>query len=151
LGRRRLTAVQAIASATTPTMRLEALRDLAQGRVRLLYVSPERHGRAPVLRRAVVRQELARLVLDEAHCGIDWGHGFRPEFRHVAAAVEHLRRAPRMALTATATPSVTTDIASTLQMRQPTRTLRPADRPNLRFRIVKVGSERERARELLRV
>lgn len=150
-GRRRLTAVQAITSSTSSTMRMETLRDLAAGRVRLLYISPERLVHDPVLRRALESQDLAGLVVDEAHCVSDWGHDFRPEFRQVAAAVAHLRRAPRMALTATATPAVVADIAMTLQMRQPAQTQRPADRPNLRFRIVKVGSERERARELLRI
>lgn len=150
-GRRRLTAVQAITSATTATLRLETLRDLAAGRVRLLYVSPERLVRDPVLRRALESQDLAGLVVDEAHCVSDWGHDFRPEFRQVAASVAHLRRAPRLALTATATPAVVADVAATLEMRRPAKILRPADRPNLRFRVVKVASERDRARELLRI
>jgi ATP-dependent DNA helicase RecQ len=150
-GRRRLHAVAGITSATPAAVRTETLRDLAAGKVRLLYVSPERLVRDPILVQALEAQDLAGLVVDEAHCVSAWGHDFRPEFRRVATAVSHLRRAPRMALTATATPAVADDISATLEMVRPHIVRQPADRPNLRFRVVKVGSERDRARELLRI
>ncbi|MEV5693053.1 RecQ family ATP-dependent DNA helicase [Micromonospora globbae] len=150
-GRRGLRGVQGITSSTPATVRTEILRDLAAGKVRLLYVSPERLVRDPVLRVALERQDLAALVVDEAHCVSDWGHDFRPEFRQVSRAVAHLDRAPRMALTATATPPVVQDIIATLELRDPVTVSRPSDRPNLRFQVTKVNDERERARELLRI
>ncbi|MEU0553262.1 RecQ family ATP-dependent DNA helicase [Dactylosporangium sp. NPDC006015] len=150
-GRRGLRGVQGITQSTPSTVRTEIVRDLAAGKVRLLYVSPERLVRDPVLRIALERQDLAALVVDEAHCVSDWGHDFRPEFRRVSTAVAHLGRAPRMALTATATPLVAQDIGQTLELDRPVTVSRPADRPNLRFRVVKVTGERDRARELLRV
>ncbi|WP_446209839.1 RecQ family ATP-dependent DNA helicase [Micromonospora sp. IBSANI012] len=150
-GRRGLRGVQGITGSTPATVRNEILRDLAAGKVRLLYVSPERLVRDPVLRVALERQDLAGLVVDEAHCVSDWGHDFRPEFRQVSRAVAHLDRAPRMALTATATPPVVQDLIATLELRDPVVVSRPSDRPNLRFQVTKVAGERERARELLRV
>ncbi|MFG2109822.1 RecQ family ATP-dependent DNA helicase [Micromonospora chersina] len=150
-GRRGLRGVQGITGSTPAAVRNEILRDLAGGKVRLLYVSPERLVRDPVLRVALERQDLAGLVVDEAHCVSDWGHDFRPEFRQVSRAVAHLDRAPRMALTATATRPVAQDIIATLELRDPVTVTRPSDRPNLRFRVTKVTDERERARELLRI
>ena len=98
--------------------------------------------RDPVLRVALERQDLAALVVDEAHCVSDWGHDFRPEFRRVSRAVAHLDRAPRMALTATATEPVRHDIVGTLELNEPVVVSRPADRPDLRFRVTQVGGER---------
>ncbi|WP_208758369.1 RecQ family ATP-dependent DNA helicase [Micromonospora violae] len=150
-GLRGLRGVHGITGSTPATVRTEILRDLAAGKVRLLYVSPERLVRDPVLRVALERQDLAGLVVDEAHCVSAWGHDFRPEFRQVSRAVAHLDRAPRMALTATATPPVVQDIIGTLELRQPVTVSRPSDRPNLRFQVTKVADERQRARELLRI
>lgn len=149
--RRGLSEVQGISSTTSGSLRTEILRDVADGRVRLLYVSPERLVRDPVLRKALARQELGGLVVDEAHCVSAWGHDFRPEFRRVAAAVDEFQRAPRLALTATATRPVRDDVIATLELRDPLVIQTPADRPNLRLWVHKVGSERERARELLRI
>ncbi|MFI1996075.1 RecQ family ATP-dependent DNA helicase [Actinoplanes sp. NPDC020271] len=150
-GRLGLRGVQGITGTTPSSVRSEILRDLAAGKVRLLYVSPERLVRDPVLHRALQRQDLAGLVVDEAHCVSDWGHDFRPEFRRVSQAVAHLGRAPRMALTATATPPVAQDIISALEMTEPVTVSLPSDRPNLSLRVVQVAGERERARELLRI
>jgi ATP-dependent DNA helicase RecQ len=150
-GRRGLRGVQGITANTPGTVRTEILRDLAEGKVRLLYVSPERLVRDPVLQLALRRQDLAGLVVDEAHCVSAWGHDFRPEFRRVATAVSHLGRAPRMALTATAAPPVSRDVTATLELTDPMTVVRPADRPNLTFHVTRVSGERERARELLRV
>jgi ATP-dependent DNA helicase RecQ len=150
-GRLGLRGVHGITGNTPATIRNEIVRDLAAGKVRLLYLSPERLVRDPVLRVALEKQDLGGLVVDEAHCVSDWGHDFRPEFRRVAQAVAHLDRAPRMALTATATGPVARDIAATLDLQDPAEARLPSDRPNLRFHVVKASTERERARELLRV
>lgn len=150
-GRRGLSCVQGITAQTPGSLRTEILRDVSAGKVRLLYVSPERLVHDPVLRRALERQDLGALVIDEAHCVSDWGHDFRPEFRRVCAAVAHLSRAPRMALTATATPAVRDDVIRVLEMASPVIVSRPADRPNLAYRVVQVDSSRDRARTLLRV
>ena len=51
----------------------------------------------PILKKALARQDLSGLVVDEAHCVSVWGHDFRPEFRQIARAVNDFRRSPRMA------------------------------------------------------
>ncbi|MCU1695841.1 MAG: ATP-dependent helicase [Mycobacterium sp.] len=150
-GRRGIRPVQGITGTTSRVVQTEILRDTAEGRVRLLYVSPERLARDPVLRGALRRQELNRVVVDEAHCISVWGHDFRPEFRQVPASVATFdTRPPRAGLTATATPEVETDIGGALQMLDPMVVREPSDRPNLRFRVTKCANENARARELLR-
>lgn len=150
-GRRGIRSVQGVTGTTSKVVQTEILRDTAEGKVRLLYVSPERLARDPVLRGALARQELNRVVVDEAHCISVWGHDFRPEFRQVPASVaEFTTRPPRSGLTATATPEVETDITGSLKMHDPVTVREPSDRPNLRFRVTECGSDRHRTRELLR-
>jgi ATP-dependent DNA helicase RecQ len=150
-GRRGIRPVQGITGTTSRVVQTEILRDTAEGRVRLLYVSPERLARDPVLRGALARQELNHVVVDEAHCISVWGHDFRPEFRQVPASVATFStRPPRAGLTATATPEVENDIGQSLDMHEPLVVREPSDRPNLQFRVTQCGDERQRARELLR-
>lgn len=150
-GRRGIRAVHGITGATSRVVQTEILRDTAEGRVRLLYVSPERLARDPVLRGALGRQRLNAVVVDEAHCVSVWGHDFRPEFRQVPASVAAFDTRPaRGGLTATATPEVETDISHSLQMQDPAVTREPSDRPNLRFRVIECRDNKERDRELLR-
>ncbi|MGV0795505.1 RecQ family ATP-dependent DNA helicase [Mycolicibacterium elephantis] len=150
-GRRGIRPVHGITGMTSRVVQTEILRDTANGRVRLLYVSPERLARDPVLRGALGRQQLNRVVVDEAHCISVWGHDFRPEFRQVPASVATFdTRPPRTGLTATATPEVETDITNAMEMQDPAAIREPSDRPNLRLRVLKRANERDRARELLR-
>lgn len=150
-GRRGIRPVQGITGTTSRMVQTEILRDTADGRVRLLYVSPERLARDPVLRGALSRQQLNRVVVDEAHCISVWGHDFRPEFRQVPASVATFStRPPRAGLTATATPEVATDITASMALQDPMMVREPSDRPNLRFRVIRCGNDRERTRELLR-
>lgn len=150
-GRRGIRPVQGITGTTSRVVQTDILRDTASGHVRLLYVSPERLARDPVLRGALGRQQLNRVVVDEAHCVSVWGHDFRPEFRQVPASVATFdTRPPRAGFTATATPEVETDIVGAMDMVDPTTVREPSDRPNLRFRVHRCVDERDRVRELLR-
>jgi len=150
-GRRGIRPVHGITGTTSKVVQTEILRDTAEGRVRLLYVSPERLARDPVLRGALGRQQLNRVVVDEAHCISVWGHDFRPEFRQVPASVATFAtRPPRAGLTATATPEVETDITASMQMHEPVTVREPSDRPNLHFWVIECANDKERTRELLR-
>ena len=126
--------------------------DLREGRLRLLYVSPERLGRlAPALRDHGIRPSL--LAVDEAHCIAEWGHDFRPCYRTLGAARYRLGRPPAVALTGSATPEVRADIARALRFRPGrfTEHLGSFDRANLWFGVVPVASERARLEALVRL
>jgi ATP-dependent DNA helicase RecQ len=88
----------------------------------------------------------ALLCVDEAHCISEWGHDFRPSYLRLGAARQRLGNPPALALTATATPRVRTDIAERLGLRNPLVLTAPAHRENLRLRVELVpGSEKARA------
>jgi ATP-dependent DNA helicase RecQ len=126
----------------------ESIRDLAEGRIRLLYVSPERLVNDPGLQGALANLTLGCLVVDEAHCVSSWGHDFRPEFRQIAKAVLEFERSPRLGLTATATPDVEADIIETLEMENLVIVRKPVDRLDLRWWVTECGTERSRDTEL---
>jgi ATP-dependent DNA helicase RecQ len=88
----------------------------------------------------------ALLCVDEAHCISEWGHDFRPSYLRLGAARERLGNPPALALTATATPRVRTDIAKRLRLHEPVVLVAPAHRENLRLSVDLVpGPEKFRA------
>src|SRR5438034_655384 len=94
------------------------LRGLHAGEYKLLYVAPERlmlDGWSENLK----KWNVACLAIDEAHCVSEWGHDFRPEYRQLAKLRAALPDVPIMALTATATERVRTDIITHLKLRDP--------------------------------
>jgi ATP-dependent DNA helicase RecQ len=103
--------------------------DLEQGRLDLLYVSPERL--LGGLMERLARRELALLAIDEAHCVSQWGHEFRPEYRELACLPERFPGVPRLALTATADPRTRADILHALRMGAARVFLASFHRPNL--------------------
>jgi ATP-dependent DNA helicase RecQ len=111
------------------------LAGLHRGEWRLLYVAPERL----VLdewQENLKAWNVAALVIDEAHCVSEWGHDFRPEYRQLARLRDWLPGVPVMALTATATERVRTDVASHLRLRDPAVFVASFNRPNLSYRVV---------------
>jgi ATP-dependent DNA helicase RecQ len=128
------------------------LRRLAEGGLRLLYLSPERLERfAPELRAAGIRPAL--LAVDEAHCIAEWGHDFRPSYRGLLAARYRLGRPPTIALTGSATPAVREEIARALGFPSGkyAEHLGSFDRRNLWFGVVRVPNDRERLHALRRL
>ncbi|WP_254053455.1 RecQ family ATP-dependent DNA helicase [Singulisphaera sp. GP187] len=84
--------------------------DLRTGRLKLLYVAPERLASERFLH-TLARQEVSLLVVDDAHCISQWSHNFRPVYLNLAQRAESLDVGRVLALTATATPQVARDIA----------------------------------------
>jgi ATP-dependent DNA helicase RecQ len=105
-------------------------RQVAQGRIRLLYVSPERLASA-ASRRAVSAAGPRRVVVDEAHCVVRWGHDFRPDYLGLGAVLADLGRPPVSALTATATAGEQDEILRVLGSPRARRIITGFDRPNL--------------------
>ena len=139
--RRRGVPAAALNSATPPDRRLAALRDLADGSLRLLYVSPERLVTASF--RVLWRTPPTRLVVDEAHCISEWGHDFRPSYRHIAGFASFVGNPPIAAYTATATPATRADIETCLSLRRPFRAIASVDRPNVRWEVWRPRSAAE--------
>jgi len=126
-------------------------RSIAEGTLRLLYVSPERLDKLSLeLQASSIQPRL--LVVDEAHCIAEWGHDFRPSYRRLARARYRLGRPQAVALTGSATPAVREQIAQTLRLRPGYALhLGSFDRPNLWFGAVRVDGERERYEALLQL
>jgi ATP-dependent DNA helicase RecQ len=110
-------------------------RGLHRGEYRMLYVAPERLMLETFLERAL-NWNIAQLAIDEAHCISEWGHDFRPEYRELKKLRKHLPEVPIMALTATATDRVRSDIIQQLHLREPRCYVASFNRPNLTYRVV---------------
>jgi ATP-dependent DNA helicase RecQ len=105
-------------------------RDLIEGALDLLYVSPERLLGNGTLDR-LSRLPLSVIAIDEAHCVSAWGHEFRPEYRDLAKLGALFPAVPRIALTATADPRTREDIQTALELDQARVFLSSFHRPNL--------------------
>jgi ATP-dependent DNA helicase RecQ len=118
--------------------------DAAAGRLRLLYVSPER---LPRLADELLARggTVSRLAVDEAHCIVEWGHDFRPSYRVLRRVRTTLGNPPCIALTGTATPEVRREICRSLGFREDAREIVGSfDRPNLKFEVVTVSGRDDR-------
>ncbi|XP_015515490.2 Bloom syndrome protein homolog [Neodiprion lecontei] len=108
--------------------------------LKLLYVTPEKISASQrfcsCLSKLYERGLLSRFVIDEAHCVSQWGHDFRPDYKKLKLLRENYPRVPTMALTATATPRVRTDILYQLNMTHPKWFMCSFNRPNLKYSII---------------
>ena len=87
------------------------------GGLKFLYISPERLT-TDLAKERIKRMKVNLLAIDEAHCISQWGYDFRPPYLEIAAIREYMPNVPVMALTATATPDVVTDICKKLEFRK---------------------------------
>lgn len=132
--RRRGVAAAFVNSAQTAGESAEAIVRAERGELKMLYVAPERLEAGDIAER--LRSRVCAVAVDEAHCISHWGHDFRPSYRRLSEARRRLGWPPAIALTATATPEVRTDIASQLRMRNPTVIVTGFDRTNLEYSVV---------------
>lgn len=122
--------------------------DLAEGRIDLLYVSPERLLSPGTLDR-LSRQKISVIAIDEAHCISAWGHEFRPEYRALETLPRHFPNVPRIALTATADPRTRDDILTALAMPEAKVLAASFHRPNLIIAARPKGGEMKQLVEAL--
>lgn len=119
------------------------ISSLRQGKYKLVYVAPERF-RSPRFNDALATLNISLFAVDEAHCVSTWGHDFRPDYLRLRNVIERLENTPTLALTATATPYVRSDIIQQLGLKQPQTFVSGFDRPNLSIAVVHTEREREK-------
>jgi ATP-dependent DNA helicase RecQ len=108
--------------------------DVVAGKVKLLYVAPERL-MMPVFLSMLAHVDVGLFAIDEAHCISEWGHDFRPEYRALSELRMRFPSVPIAAFTATATPGVQRDIRAQLALRDPVSVRGNLDRPNIRYQV----------------
>ena len=112
----------------------EVRKDLMSGATKLLYVAPESLTKAENV--AMLKEiKISFYAVDEAHCISEWGHDFRPEYRRIRNIIEDIGVSPIIALTATATPKVQSDIIKNLGMTDATVFKSSFNRSNLYYEI----------------
>jgi ATP-dependent DNA helicase RecQ len=112
----------------------QVMRQAREGAFRLLYLSPERLQRADTLG-WLQQVPISFFAIDEAHCISEWGHEFRPEYRHLSRLRGKFPDRPIAAFTASATRHVRHDILAQLELRNPDKYIASFHRPNLRYLV----------------
>ena len=121
-------------SSLSKTQIQQVRADLVAGRTKLLYVAPESLTKEENI--AMLKTiPISFYAIDEAHCISEWGHDFRPEYRRINEIVSQIGKAPMIALTATATPKVQSDIQKNLGMTNARVFKSSFNRPNLYYEI----------------
>src|SRR6185503_5750292 len=127
--------------------RIEALRRREH---KLVYVAPERF-RSSRFTSALQQVPISLFAVDEAHCISTWGHDFRPDYLRLRNVIKSLGKVQTLALTATATPYVRSDIIQQLGLDQPQTFVSGFDRPNLSIEVKHTEREREKIAHIKRL
>lgn len=132
-----------INSEQTPEENTQIINDAKQGKIKILYIAPERQENSEWIE-AVQQMNLSMIVVDEAHCISVWGHDFRPAFKRIINLIKLLPKGlPVLATTATATKRVEQDVIQ--QIGNNITTIRGnLMRDNFKLFVVKVSSEDEK-------
>ncbi|MBK8500775.1 MAG: DNA helicase RecQ [Saprospiraceae bacterium] len=109
-------------------------RNLENGKIRLLYISPEK-AVMPRFIQYIKQKKIDLLAIDEAHCISIWGNDFRPVYAQLTQLMRELPRTPVMALTATADKATQQDICQKLDMKNPRVFLSSFERPNIHLQV----------------
>ena len=139
---------RALNSMNTDTDNTNVRMECLQGKVKLLYISPERLiSEINYLLRDI---EISLFAIDEAHCISQWGHDFRPEYTQLDILRKQFPRIPIVALTATADKITRQDIVKQLKMNEPEIFISSFDRPNLSLDVKKGYQQKEKIRIIKR-
>ena len=139
---------RALNSMNTDTDNTNVRMECLQGKVKLLYISPERLiSEINYLLRDI---EISLFAIDEAHCISQWGHDFRPEYTQLDILRKQFPSVPIVALTATADKITRQDIVKQLKMNEPEIFISSFDRPNLSLDVKKGYQQKEKIRIIKR-
>ena len=141
--KQRKIAVAAFHSGLSGPEKSLVIEDLRQRRIQLLYLAPERMQHEGFLR-LLRTLWVSLLVVDEVHCISQWGHDFRPDYLKIGRLRQDLTNPPCLALTATATARVQTDVCRRLSLQDPFRLVAGFRRKNLSFAVDRCQTFRDK-------
>lgn len=121
----------------------QVMDDVRSGRTKLLYVAPESLNKEENIE-FLKTVKISFYAIDEAHCISEWGHDFRPEYRNIRPTINKIGDAPVIALTATATDKVRTDIKRSLGIADAREFKSSFNRPNLYYEVRQKASDIDR-------
>jgi ATP-dependent DNA helicase RecQ len=127
---------------------VSTLQTAAGSNCKFLYVSPERL-ETELFSAWLPSLDIRLIAVDEAHCVSQWGYDFRPSYLRIAALRVVLPGVPVLALTASATPGVLTDIADRLELKDPVVFRQPFTRPNLSYSFFREDNKIRKITEIL--
>ena len=140
-------AARALNSTNNDTKNVMLRRECYQGKVKLLYISPERL----LIEMDFLLKDIkiSLFAIDEAHCISQWGHDFRPEYTQLKTIRERFPQTPIVALTATADKITRQDIVTQLALKDPKTFISSFDRPNLSLDVRRGYQQKEKTRTIL--
>ncbi|MDP4117321.1 MAG: ATP-dependent DNA helicase RecQ [Bacteroidota bacterium] len=141
-----------INSTVSPDQRKARLDKFVEGKIKLLYVTPERFRKAEFVE-SIKKANVSLLAVDEAHCISEWGHDFRPDYSRIAEFRELLNNPLTVALTATATKAVQNDIIAKLGLVKDEIKIfhEGIERPNLRLEVTDIFDEKDTLEAIYKV
>ncbi len=124
--------------------------DMGTGHTKLLYVAPETLKKEETIE-FLKSIEISFVAIDEAHCISEWGHDFRPEYRRIKQMIKEINDVPMIALTATATPKVQSDIQKNLGMSDAKVYKSSFNRSNLYYEVRPKGSKERVFKDIIQI
>lgn len=138
-------------SSLTKTQMKKVKEDITAGKTKLLFIAPETLTKDENIQ-FFKEVNLSFVAVDEAHCISEWGHDFRPEYRRIRTMIDSIDKdIPIIALTATATPKVQSDIVKNLNMRKVQKFVSSFNRDNLYYDIRPKGKKEQTIKNIIQI
>lgn len=125
--------------------------DISEGKTKLLFIAPETLTKQENID-FFKQSDISFVAVDEAHCISEWGHDFRPEYRRIREMLDEINKdIPLVALTATATPKVQSDIVKNLDMRDENRFIASFNRDNLYYEVRPKRKREQTLKQIIKI